>query len=474
MRPRGIDVLSRWGSAVRRAARGLTVAREGRWIAVAAAALSVLAPREAAADLPSGRVDFGMYGRVGVAWTTSGEVINGTNMNLGDKKALGGRFEEGDYLEPAVKAHLLQGKDEGDPTVDMVMTFGMFARNGSFIDALASNTGSALGIEMFQAYIEAKNVFTKDLTFWIGARQYRGADIHIADVFYFNDLSGQGAGVKYKGLDTAVLLQTAESDIFYNADLNGDGDLDVKRQRTIFVGQYTHPFGSGSTSVQGLAELHLVPALREGQGGVARANQNVADKGWVVGAKLHLDLDDGNFNDTSVRFGAGIANGAWGGTQTFYTFGDPATDGTYDGAYGIEAVDHFLWNFNPLFAVNAYGILGMSKGASEDAADKRLNFAVGARTFLYAHKNFHLINELTYQGRRDGEMDMGTAVKMSVVPTIVPTGERSVWGRPHLRLIYTAGFYNDAAADQLMSPFLQKVGRVESAHYIGTCAEWWF
>jgi maltoporin len=99
---------------------------------------------------------------------------------------------------------------------------------------------------------------------------------------------------------------------------------------------------------------------------------------------------------------------------------------------------------------------------------------VGGRTTLYAHDNFHLLNELTFQGRKDEGLDMGTAVKFSVVPTIVPTGERSMWARPHFRLIYTAGFYNQAAVDQLMSPFLQTVGPTKAVHYLGTRTEWWF
>lgn len=450
-------------------------ARRGVWLA-AVVAFCALAPREAAADLPADSVDFAMYGRVGVAWTTSGQVINGRYMNLGDRHALGGRFEEGDYLEPAAKAHIVKPDKEGDTAVDMVMTFGMFALHGSFIDALASNTFPALGIEMFQAYVEGRDVFTPGLTFWAGARQYRGGDIHIADFFYFNDLSGQGAGIKYKGLDTAVLIQTSDADLFYNADLDGDGEFDIKRQRTIFVGQYTLPFGPGSTSVQGLGELHLVPGARRGNEEV-RPGQNPSDYGWVGGLKLHLDLgkfSDGAFNDTSVRYGARIANGAAGAAQTFYTFGDPATDLSYDGAYGIELIDHFLWNFGDQFSVNAYGVFDLSHGASGAAEDKRMNFAVGARTFLYAHDYFHLINELTFQGRRDGDMDMGTAVKASVVPTLVLNGDRSVWARPHIRLIYTTGFYNDAAVDQMMSPYLQTVGRTKVGHFIGTRAEWWF
>lgn len=441
-------------------------------VAVAAAILATGASRDAAADLPPDRIDFNMYGRAGIAWTLSGQVISGKSMNLGDRKQLGGRLEEGDYLEPGVKVHILKGENEGATTVDVGMTFGMFARNGSFIAAAANNTPQTLGIELAQAYLEAKNVFTRDLTFWIGARQYRGADIHIADHFYFNDLSGQGAGIKYKGLDTAVLLQTAAVNPFYNADSDGDDEVDVQRQRTIVVTQYTHPFGAGSSSVQGLAELHIVPEASKGSREIEDGNPR--DFGWVAGAKLHLDLDNGAFNDMSVRFGARIANGAWGGSQTFQTFGDPAEDGTYEGAYGVEAVDHFLWNFGQTLSLNAYGIFGISRGASDEDADRRLNFAVGARTTLYAHNQFHLINELTFQGRKDGERDMGTAVKMSIVPTLVPTGERSFWARPHLRLIYTAGFYNQDARDQMMSAYLQTVGPVKSAHFVGTRAEWWF
>lgn len=461
------------------------VTRTGRRGLLLAAAISsvALVPRSADAALPEDRVEFSMYGRMGVSWTLSGQFIQGTSMNLTTQRQIGGRFEEGDYLEPTVTAHIMKkDKDKPDDTyIDLVLTPAMFARNGSFL-GFFSNPAETLRLELFQAYVEAGNVFIPGLIFWGGQRFYRGTDVHIADYFYFNDLSGQGGGVKYKGLDLAVLLHSAPGSPVYQFDPDpNDNVAPVKRQRTIFVAQYTHPFGTKGSTIQGLAELHLLPAA-ETKDGVELAP---FDHGWAAGAKLHLDLGDGWFNDVSVRYGARIANGAWGGSRTFESFGPAEPNGHYDGAYGFEAVEHFLLNLNPLFTLNGYGLLDISKSAvgprditpAQDPAGlsyRVINWAVGARGFLYAHPQFHMIAEASYQGRKDGDDPMGTAVKVSVVPTIVPTGEKSAWGRPHMRAIYTAGFYNDAAVADEMSPYLRAVGRKHVAHFIGARTEWWF
>jgi maltoporin len=70
---------------------------------------------------------------------------------------------------------------------------------------------------------------------------------------------------------------------------------------------------------------------------------------------------------------------------------------------------------------------------------------------------------------------MGTAMKLSLAPTIVPTAETSAWARPHLRAIYTAGIYNQAAVDQRLSPYIRATdSRSRFGHYIGARTEWWF
>jgi maltoporin len=455
-------------------------------LGLAAAALSLsVAPREALAVLPDGAVDFSMYGRMGLSWGPNGQIFQGKTMNLTTSRQIGGRFEEGDYLEPTVTFNIIRPlKEKPDDTyVQAVFSPAMFARNGSFL-GFFTNPAETLRIEIFQMFVEAGNVFTPGLTFWAGARFHRGADVHISDHFYFNDLSGQGVGVKYKGLDVALLVRSVLGNAQYSFQSDPSdaaNPFDVNRVRSIVAAQYTLNFGTKTSFVQGLGELHVLPAARKGFG----RELAPSDYGWAAGLKLHLDLGDGSFNDASVRYGARVANGSWGGTRTYETFGPAEPNGHYDGAYGLEVVEHFLFNIHPLFTINGYANLNVSRSAltaeevtPEAAAagvvDKVVTWAGGVRGFLYAHKKFHMIAEATVQGRKDGEKDMATAVKVSVAPTIVPTGETSAWGRPHLRAVYTAGFYNQAATEQLLSPYLQTFGPTRVGHYIGAKTEWWF
>ncbi|WP_233262101.1 carbohydrate porin [Vitiosangium sp. GDMCC 1.1324] len=435
---------------------------------------ALMAPAAAHASLDASALEISMYGRVGLAWSpVNGKVIQGTSMNLMGN-SIGGRFEEGDYLEPTIRLHVLRAKPEepDGTTVDFVLTPAMFARNGSFIGAFTNNAPTTLGIEIFQAYIEAGNVLIPKLTLWAGERFYRGTDVHIADYFYFNNLSGQGVGAKYGNLDVAVLLQTSLLGSQYNWDSNGDGILDSRRQRSVLVGQYVLPV-TEQFKLHFLGELHLLPA------GINRDGSESlpSDFGWVAGVKTRVELtslSEGSFNEFSVRYGSRAANGSRAGSQTWNTFGLTDVNGRYDGAAGLEVVEHFLYNVNNRLTLNGYGILHYDQGASDTAADKGWDYAFGVRSFVYIADQFHLINEATYQGRKDGDDPWGTAFKFTIAPTIVPTGVRSAWARPHLRLFYTLAVYDNDARDKQYSPYLQTFGPKNLGHYIGARAEWWF
>jgi maltoporin len=439
------------------------------------------------------RVDFFSYGRMGFGWSHTGQLVSGHYLNLGDRRAIGGRLEEGDYIEPGLRFHMIRGETEDDTMVDLVMDFEIWSNDGSIISDLANDWKLPV-IVPEQAYIQAHNLFhVRGLDLWLGARLYRKSDIHINDYFYFNNLPSQGMGVFYRNLDAAVLVQTGSSP-FYQADLNQGAPAPntpevVKRTRTMLVGQYKFPFGHRSSFVQGLGELHFVPQLKDAVH-QAPANVDPFDYGWVLGAKLHLDLGRDQFLDASVRYGARIANGAASGRSTFDTFGDPSHDGTYAGAYGIEAVDHFMWNVRDRFSLNGYVTFHYDTGARDYttplptaaggtptplAPDTRLDFAIGVRPVLYILDQLQLIAEATFQGRRDEGRALGTVLKLSLAPTFVPGGKRGdFWARPHIRLIYTFGYYNQAAVDQLLSPYLQTVGPTQFAHFIGARTEWWF
>jgi maltoporin len=460
------------------------------WFAAIAAVLAVAPPR-AAADLTSDNVDFIYYGRMGIGWTTSGQVVAGKYMNLGDHKAIGGRLEEGDYLEPGIKYHIKKAKSEDDTSIDLITDYEVFSLNGAIISDLGNGDISDIKIMPLQAYVQAKNVLTKGLTLWIGSNLYRKSDIHICDYFYFNSLPGQGIGAYYGGLDVAVLTQTGASS-FFATDLNAGMPAPatpavVQRERTMFIAQYSVPLAIGTSYVQGLGEVHVVPKSGDANHEAA-AGINPTDYGTVGGVKLHLDLGGGNFNDGSVRVGNRIANGAESGGSTYATFGQPGVDGTYRGALGLEIVEHFLVNVGDLVSVNGYGTLHFSRGSTSyvgqaSAQDpsaliavpnNRLDYSFGARGTFYPTDQLHVITEATFQARKDEGRATGTAVKLSIAPTVVPSGERSAWTRPEMRLIYTLGLYNQAAVDQLMSPYLQTMGPTKVAHFLGARTEWWF
>jgi maltoporin len=448
--------------------------------------LALLAvPESAFAGLEAGPLEVGMYGRVGAAWNPqNGRYVHGKSMNL--LGTFGGRLEEGDYLEPTIKLNIVKptAEDNTKPYFHVVLTPSMFSGNGSFLGAFANNFSTQLRIELFQAYLEAGNVLVPDLKIWVGQRFYRGSDVHIADYFFFNNLSSQGFGVKYKGFDGAVLLQTGSSSQYTTRFVDGDPDTTdptITRQRTVFVGQYVMPVAE-KHSLHLLGEFHLLPANRATISGTAASP---GDIGYVAGAKFRADLGNGSFNETALRFGGGIANGAYAGSATWGTYGATNEDGKYAGALGIEFVDHFLYNVNPMFTVNAYAIVQRSQGASGESEDNAMNFAVGARTFLYLHDQFHLINELSFQGVALGlpegveKPPLPYAVKFSIVPTLVPSGERSAWARPHLRLIYTLAYYGEGAreaaiAGAVSSAYMREFGPRTFGHYLGARAEWWF
>ena len=103
--------------------------------ALLALMLLLVLPSAAWAGLDAGVLELSMYGRVGLAWSPiSGQIIQGASMNLLGN-SIGGRFEEGDYLEPTIRLHILRSKEEepDSPYVQLVLTPAMFARNGSFI-----------------------------------------------------------------------------------------------------------------------------------------------------------------------------------------------------------------------------------------------------------------------------------------------------------------------------------------------------
>ena len=172
-------------------------------------------------------------------------------------------------------------------------------------------------------------------------------------------------------------------------------------------------------------------------------------------------------------------------SQTWLTFGAPDTLSlSFKGAHSLAIVNHTMLNFSDKYSLNGYIILTQSKGGAssngmamtyfgKEVFNRKLDFTIGARNEYYINDYFHLLAELHYSQRKDGENPIASMVKLSVSPTYVPTGIRDVWARPHLRFVASVARYNDYASENLYSPYLQFTGSKRFGYYFGVKAEWW-
>ncbi len=434
----------------------------------------------------------GTYGRVGADWSFVNEGSIGRRLNLNNMGSIGGRMEEQDYLELATGidfSPLVKG-DSMNVTVNT--RFAVWSNSLSLFGNSTTNSTGGLTLAIPELYVEVKGVGKKDLiNLWVGSRLYRGSDVHVADHFYFNDHSGQGFGIERKGTRFAALF-VASTDTsstvppyFYLNIKTGTPALAL-RQRTVLVVEQDKVLADNS-KLTFLGEYH-----RMGNPDATDSLPDLAypgDNGYVLGVRLNRNLPkflSGSFNDFTIRYGRGIANGGDGGvSRTWLTFGAPdLVDQSFSNAYSWSLVEHFLLNISQRFSLNGYLIYNQSKGASasDDQAEtffgkevfnRKEDFSVGGRGTWYISDNFHLLSELHYSQRKDGEQPINAMGKLSLAPTLATSGERSVWARPHLRFVFSLARYNENASEQLYSPYLQFVGPERWGYSMGVKAEWW-
>jgi len=431
----------------------------------------------------------GSYGRVGIA--RSDQIQYPRSLNLNGMGSIGGRMEEVDYLELATALQFAPASGESDTThITIQARFAFYTTQGQIIGNVTSNSYGGITMALPELFAEAKNIRGSPWSVWVGARFFRGDDIHIIDHFYFDDHSSQGFGIQYKRTQFSIMFPAAVDTAstlppyFYLNIVNGAPVLGL-RNRSVYILEHTLPVKSGYLKF--LAEYHR---LATGSVSDTATNFNYpADYGYVVGAKYKQNLPTrlpGSFYDVSVRLGGGIANGGdGGGSKTFLTYGGPNLETKrFKKAWSIAVTQSILWNVSNRYSLNVYCIFTKSKGASDSLHtttdyrgkqifNRKVDFAVGARGTWYVKDWFHLLHELDFSSRKDGTQDPAQMVKFSVAPTLVPNGKRDVWSRPHFRLVYSVARYNQFAADNLYSPYLAQTGSKRWGHYFGVKTEWW-
>lgn len=455
---------------------------------------SVLFTMESKAQIISNKMfSLGTYGRVGAGFSPAIKGNIGRSLNLNGMGSVGGRMEEADYFELVAAFHYKAADQKSDTTlINVQARMAMYSGKGQLIGNVNSSNYGGVAFALPELYAEASHIMGSKWSAWIGAKFFRGNDVHIADYYYFDDHSSQGFGVTYNKTTLAVLFpgnvdtNSSVPPNFYVSIIDGTPRTGL-RGRSMIVAEHVIPFNDNQQTIKLLAEFHhLADASAED---TATAFNYPSAGGWAAGVELTSTVNTaikGSFNQAAIRYGHGIANGGDGGnTRTWLTYGAPdlATN-KFSGAYSFTMVDHLLINISPKYSVNGYGIFTNSHGAAESESkapdyfgreiyNRKTEWAFGVRNFWYITKWFHLITELHYANRKDGNQDAAAMTKFSLVPTIVPTAKADPWARPHFRFIYSVAKYNQFAADNEYSPFLKETGPRKWGQYIGIRAEWW-
>ncbi|SHF75218.1 maltoporin [Flavobacterium fluvii] len=434
----------------------------------------------------------GSYGRAGIGYGLGTEAEFPQSLNLNGMGSIGGRFEENDYMQLGTAMHFKPTNASKDTTkINVQALFAFYTTKGQLIGNVSDKSIGGITSVIPELFAEAKNIMGSDWSVWLGARLFRGDDIHIIDHFYFDDHSGQGVGIKHKNTEFSVIFTGAIDTTstlppnFYLNIVNGTPTLGL-RNRYLTILEHTLRLSKGYVKLMG--EFHRLPA------GVAEDATTKysypADVGFVVGAKYQNRISSklpGSFNAVSARYGTGIANGGDGGSsRTFMTYGAPNLEtNSFRNAYSFAFTETFVLNFNEKYSLNGYALYTKSRGASDEPNkgsdylgkqmlfNRKQDISFGARGTWYLTNWLHLLHELDFAWRKDGTQDFAQMTKFTIAPTLVPTAKRDVWERPHFRLVYSVAHYNKFAADNLYSSYLAQSGPKSWGQYIGVKTEWW-
>jgi maltoporin len=176
--------------------------------------------------------------------------------------SIGGRMEEQDYLEVAPSFRFKP--KEGDPTViNAQVRLSLYSNSlAGFANTSTSNLGG-LTLSIPEMFVQARNIGGKDLNIWVGARLYRGPDLHISDHFYFNDHSGQGFGVEYKKTRYAQIFVTSTDTTatvppYFYLNIKTGTPSTALRQRMVYVLEHDIDVNK-ENRITLLAEYHNMP-----------------------------------------------------------------------------------------------------------------------------------------------------------------------------------------------------------------------
>ena len=231
---------------------------------------------------------FGSYGRAGIAYGVGVENEFPRSLNLNGMGSIGGRFEENDYFEFVSALHFIPKTTEKTTTeINVQSRFAFYTTQGQLIGNVSNKSIGGITTALPELFAEAKNINGSDWTVWLGARFFRGDDIHIIDHFYFDDHSGQGVGIKHKKTQFSVVF-TGSIDTtstlppyYYLNIVNGTPTLGLRNR---YVSILEHEMTVKKGNLKLLGEFHRLPS------GISSDETTTysypADIGFVLGARI--------------------------------------------------------------------------------------------------------------------------------------------------------------------------------------------
>lgn len=278
--------------------------------ALACLLLSTALPGQIAYEFPGSKnVSVGSYGRIGIDWSFENNGSIGRRLNLNNMGSIGGRMEEQDYLELASAIGFQPFKSSDSTEVYVQMRMAVYSTSLTLFGNSSSSSIGGLTFALPEMFLEARNISNSGVNMWVGARLYRGPDVHIADHFYFNDHSGQGFGIEYRGTRfSGHFVASTDTNAtvppyFYLNIATGTPSLAL-RQRSVWVLEQDL-FRNSPQQITLLGEFHRMGDASEQPGDTLPDYLNYpGDNGFVLGARLTTSFGFGKTarNRLAVRY----------------------------------------------------------------------------------------------------------------------------------------------------------------------------
>jgi maltoporin len=425
---------------------------------------------------PSGRFEFGSYGRINVA-----SDLRGRTGRDADIVAHGSRLDDDSYAELELRR---EDRFDGGIRTRIVTTLALlppfFHFSGVADDRFAVR----------QLYAQAAQ---DDWTLWGGVRMYRGDDIYLLNWWPLDNQNTVGGGVAKSFGDTSIALHAGMQRLDVPNQFQkipspvprGIGATNVTildRPRTIETAKVTHLMRglSGPNASDGL-KLALYGEAHQMAAGVRR---DVAlgseiplpqDDGWLVGSQFVYFT---GVRDTYAAFFFRHARGL----AVYDPLASPTTfanDKTTRGAH--ETLFALAGNFEErYFGIQWGSYLRFLRSATESGTsfDRYDEGIVVVRPQWYVTDHVGIAVEGSYQARRYGLLDVVTEGPLSasmlrgaIRPYFSPAG-RGSFARPHIGLVYAVSSRSDSA--RTLYPRDDPFSWRTSEHYFGLAVEWWF